>query len=443
MTEPSEPRLQGEPDPHALAVACRLLDAGYRAYLAGGCVRDLLLGAPPKDYDIATDAHPEAVMEVFARTVAVGAQFGVVKVIEGGTEYDVATFRADGDYPDGRHPSRVTFCGPEEDVQRRDFTINGLLLDPRSLAVVDYVGGTADLAAGVVRAIGDPAKRFAEDALRLMRAVRFAARLGYAIEPKTLAALRAAVDGIARVSKERIRDELLAILTGAHAGEGLRLLEESGLLSRILPDVAALRGVEQPPQFHPEGDCFVHTCMMLDMLDHPGPELAMGVLLHDVGKPPTYEESDRIRFPRHEKEGATLAARICRDLRFSAAQAETITALVGEHMRFMNVDRMRESKLKRFLGQPHFDEHLELHRVDCLASHGKLGNHEFCRQKRVEFADTVVPPRLLTGHDLIAMGYAPGPHFKEILTAVEDAALENRIATKEEAEQLVRDTFPA
>ncbi len=357
---------------------------------------------------------------------------------------EVATFRSDQDYADGRRPVAVHFeLDPRQDVLRRDFTINGLLMDPDSGAVMDYVGGRRDLRDHVVRAIGDPALRFREDHLRMLRAIRFAARLDFAIDPATFAAIRAQHSLIVRVSAERIRDELVRILTEGGARRGFEMLDASGLLADILPEVAAMKGVEQPPEYHPEGDVWVHTLLLLEQLDRPTPTLAFGALLHDVGKPPTFRVAERIRFDGHVEEGVRIAQDILGRLRFSRNEIEQIEALVANHMRFKDVPQMKDSTLKRFLRLPQFDEHLELHRLDCLSSHGRLDNYEFVRSKLAELSqDELKPPRLLTGADLIAAGYTPGPRFSEILSAVEDAQLEGRIHTAGEAMELVLERFP-
>jgi len=428
---------------NARRIVERLVERGHQALFAGGCVRDLLRGEQPHDYDIATDATPEEVQALFQRTVPVGSQFGVVIVMVGGAKFEVATFRADADYSDGRHPDAVRFADAREDALRRDFTINGLFYNPLTDEVIDFVGGQQDIEAGVIRAIGDPEQRFGEDALRLLRAVRFAARFGYRIEAGTEAALRAHVGELRRVSAERIRDELSRILTGPNRGGALGQLHSTGLLREVLPEVDDMVGCEQPGAFHPEGDVFTHTCMALDALEEPGVELAMGVLLHDVGKPPTRRDGpERVRFDLHDKTGAQLARRVCGRLRFSAAQTETIVELVAEHMKFLHVREMRESKLKRLLRSPHINEHLELHRVDCLASHGDLSNYRFCKEKLESLPEEAIrPPRLLTGDDLIDLGYTPGPLFATILERIEDAQLEGEVGTREEALALVRREF--
>ena len=437
-----------------------LRQRGFQAYLVGGCVRDLLLGREPKDYDVATSATPEQVMEIFPETYAVGAQFGVVLVpesavaVNASTEsaaksraVEVATFRSDLGYSDGRHPDEVRFSSdPREDVARRDFTINGMLLDPISGDVLDFVGGRKDLEAGIVRTIGDPERRFAEDKLRMLRAVRFAARFGYAIEPATFAAMQKLDEQIEVVSRERVRDELTRMLTEGQARRAFLLLDESGLLRHVLPEISAMKGVEQPAEFHPEGDVFVHTLLLLENLPRPCPlTLAWGALLHDVGKPPTFRVApDRIRFDGHVEVGVKMAEEICRRLRFSNDETEQILALVDNHMRFGHATRMKESTLKKFLRMPGFDEHLALHRADSLASHRNLSTYEFIQQKRSEIpVEKMRPAPLVTGEDLIAQGHVPGPKFREILGAVEDAQLEGRLTAREAALEFVRREFPA
>lgn len=424
-------------------VVRRLADAGHQALYAGGCVRDMLRGEEPHDFDVATDATPEQVQELFERTVAVGRRFGVVVVVLGEHQVEVATFRADGDYTDGRRPDEVRFCDARADALRRDFTINGLFYDPLADEVIDYVGGRADIEAGVVRAVGDAAARFREDALRMLRAVRFTVRFGYRLDRDTAAALRAHAPEVKRVSAERIRDELSRILTGPNRGEALELLHSTGLLAELVPEVDVMHGCEQPAEFHPEGDVFTHTRLALDALGEPSAPLAFGVLLHDVGKPITRSEEDRVRFNMHDKAGAHAARRLCERLRFSAAEAEHIVDLVAEHMKFMAVRQMRESKLKRLLRNPHIDDHLELHRVDCLASHGDLSNYAFCKETLETLGeDEIRPPRLLTGDDLIDVGYRPGPLFSTILERIEDAQLEGEIDSREGALDIVRREFP-
>lgn len=430
-----------------------LRERGFQAYLVGGCVRDLLLGREPADYDVATDATPQEVMAVFPRTYAVGAQFGVVLVDNGDRHLgadnciEVATFRNDGIYSDGRHPDQVRYTkNPQEDAQRRDFTINGLLLDPlENDKVLDFVGGQADLKACIIRTIGDAGRRFAEDKLRMLRAVRFAARFGYVIEEKTMHAIRELAPSIHEVSRERVRDELTKMLTEGHARSAFELLDESRLLPEVLPEIARTKGVEQPPQFHPEGDVWVHTLMLLESLaPNCSPTLAWGALLHDVGKPPTFRIApDRIRFDNHAEVGARMAEEICRRFRFSNEETEKIAELVTHHMRFPEVTRMRESTLKRFLRMPNFEEHLELHRIDCGASHRDLSLYDFVQEKlRALPEEQIHPNPLINGDDLIAAGYQPGPRFKEILSACEDAQLEGQLQDKPHALEWVKKNFP-
>lgn len=430
----------------ANAVVERLRAAGYQTYLVGGGVRDRLLGRLPKDYDVATDARPDEVMALYPDALQVGAHFGVVLLARGGDQVEIATFRSDHAYTDGRHPDRVEFeTEPRQDALRRDFTINALFLDPLSGEVHDYVGGRADLEAKVIRAIGDPLVRFREDHLRMLRAVRFAARLGFAIEPATMAAVQQLAPAIRQVAAERVRDELERILTEGAARRGFELLQESGLLVQVLPEVAAMQGVEQPPEYHPEGDVWTHTLMAIEQLPAGvTPTLAWGVLLHDVGKPPTQTfEGGRFRFNGHAGVGAEMACEILTRLRASNDEIRQVEALVANHMRFGDIPKMRESTLKRFLRLDRFDEHLELHRIDCASCHRRFGIYDLVQQKRQELSqEQLAPPRLLTGRDLIQAGYRPGPQFSQILEQVEDAQLENRLQTKEEALAFVREQFP-
>ena len=451
----------------AAEIVRKLRAQGHQAYLAGGCVRDLLLGRKPADYDVATDAIPQQVMQIFPQTYAVGEQFGVVLVPDtreaaavpaGGATaaparqgerrnaVEVATFRSDAGYSDGRHPDQVRFTkDPREDVQRRDFTINGMMLDPATGEILDFVGGREDLKAGIIRAIGDPERRFAEDKLRMLRAVRFAARFDYQIDPATLAAIKKSAPQIHQVSCERVRDELTRMLTEGRARRAFELLDTSCLLREVLPEISAMKGVEQPPQYHPEGDVFVHTLLLLEKLPpNASMTLAWGALLHDVGKPPTFRIApDRIRFDGHVEVGVKMAAEICRRLRFSNHETDQILALVDNHMRFGDVQRMKQSTLKKFLRLPAFNEHLELHRIDCLSSHGQLDSYEDSREQlRSIPPEAIRPTPLITGRDLIDAGYKPGPRFKEILTAIEDAQLEGRLATREAAMEYVRSEFP-
>jgi poly(A) polymerase len=417
-------------------------------------VRDLLLGHKPSDYDVATDATPDEVMRIFPDTYEVGAQFGVVLVpmpenaraAGESNEVEVATFRSDIGYSDGRHPDEVRFTkDPKEDVQRRDFTINGLLLDPTANEVIDHVGGQKDLKERIIRPIGDPQLRFAEDKLRMLRAVRFAARFGYKIEPATFAAIRRLAPEIQQVSRERARDELTKMLTEGRAREAFLLLDQTGLLHEVLPEIEAMKSVAQPPQFHPEGDVFVHTLLLLSKLPHPtSATLAWGALLHDVGKPPTFRVApDRIRFDGHVDVGVKMAEVICERLRFSNEETKQILALVGNHMRFGNVQQMSESTFKRFVRMPQFEEHLQLHRIDCLSSHCNLAAYEFTQKKIGELPQAALRPQpLVTGDDLIAAGYRPGPRFKKILSAVEDGQLEGQLTGKDDAMAFVEREFP-
>jgi poly(A) polymerase len=444
----------------SISIIQGLRQHGFQAYLAGGCVRDLLLKREPADFDVATSATPEQVIEIFPDTYAVGAQFGVVLVPMPQTERDdgddkgisqshaieVATFRSDLGYSDGRHPDEVRFSqDPREDVARRDFTINGMMLDPMSGEILDYVGGRKDLEAGVIRAIGDPQRRFTEDKLRMLRAVRFAARFEYAIEVETLAAMQRLAAEIRVVSRERVRDELTKMLTEGQARRAFLLLDETGLLKQVLPEISTMKGVEQPPQFHPEGDVFVHTLLVLKNLPHPCPcTLAWGALLHDVGKPATFRVApDRIRFDSHVEVGVKIAEEICARLRFSKHDTAQVLALVDNHMRFGHVPRMKESTLKKFMRLPGFEEHLALHRADSLASHGILSTYQFLQEKLKETPPENFRPRpLINGNDLIAAGYAPGPRFSEILGAVEDGQLEGQLSSREAAMEFVASRFP-
>ena len=471
---------------HAAEIVRALREHGHRAYFAGGCVRDLLLGREPEDYDVSTDATPRQVIQIFPQTFAVGEQFGVVLVPPAETggatgalarhgergkgAVEVATFRSDVGYSDGRHPDQVRFTkDPREDVQRRDFTINGMLLDPMvrdssvldssvldstildstTNEILDFVGGRADLKAGIVRAIGDPERRFAEDKLRMLRAVRFAARFDYQIDPATLAAIKRLAVRINQVSCERVREELTKMLTEGRARRAFELLDTTGLLPEVLPEIAAMKGVEQSPEYHPEGDVFVHTLLLLEKLQASGSgsvskTLAWGALLHDVGKPPTFRIApDRIRFDGHVEVGVKMAAEICRRLRFSNHETDQILALVDNHMRFADVQRMKQSTLKKFLRLPAFDEHLELHRIDCLSSHGQLDSYDYSREQLQSLPpEAIRPTPLITGRDLIDAGYEPGPRFKEVLAAVEDAQLEGRLASRDAAMEYVRREFP-
>ncbi|MCX7049152.1 MAG: CCA tRNA nucleotidyltransferase [Candidatus Sumerlaeota bacterium] len=454
----------------ALSIVRQLQKAGHEAYWVGGCVRDRLLEIEAKDYDIATSARPDEVVALFPGASLVGASFGVVVVTQEDVAFEVATFRSDGEYIDHRHPQEVSFGTVEQDARRRDFTINALFYDPVADRLLDFAGGRQDIQDRLLRCVGNPRARFSEDALRLMRAVRFAVRFCMTIEPETWTALQEKAPLIEAISPERVRDELIMMLTQPRPGETLRLLSKAGLLKRILPEIEAMRGVEQPPEFHPEGDVFVHTCLVMDALGQveendaektaaaseevcaafapPSPTLAMAALLHDVGKPITYQRGpDRIRFPEHAPAGARMAEEICRRLRFSNRESEDIVALVARHMTFIDVQEMRTSKLKRFMAAPMFTEDMALHRADCLASHRNLDNLVFCRRKLAEFvfeakSQKILPPPLITGDDLIALGYFPGPIFRTILDMVGDAQMEGAVATRESALAYVRDHFP-
>jgi poly(A) polymerase len=423
----------------AASIVARLRDAGFETYLAGGCVRDRLLGRPAADYDVATAANPDQVTVLFPKTIEVGAAFGVVRVVMDDGEYEVAAFRTEGPYLDGRHPSSVQFAGPREDALRRDFTINGLFLDPAADAVLDFVGGRADLSARIVRAIGDPAARFDEDRLRMLRAVRLAAQLDFTIEPATLEAVGRYAEGIGTVSAERVRDELVRMLTGPDPGRALALLRDTGLLAAVLPEIAAEIGVPQPEQFHPEGDVFEHTRLAVAALRAPSPALAMAALLHDAGKPRTLEYApDRIRFNRHDELGAQIAEEVMARLRFPRRDVERATVLVGRHMVFKDLPQMREAKRRRLFADEMFPDLLELHRADVAASHGDLSLYEWARGEAARIAEA--PPAqapLATGHDVLARGVPAGPRVGAILEAVEDARLEGRIRTREEALALI------
>lgn len=416
----------------------RLRDHGHEAVFAGGCVRDLLRGVDPTDYDIATSAIPSQVQEIFPKSQAVGAHFGVVIVRAGGHHFEVATFREDGDYGDGRRPTSVRFTTAEQDAQRRDFTINGLFFDPVGSQVLDYVGGQADLSARIVRAIGDPSARFREDHLRLMRAVRFATVLDFQLEPATWAAVCADAPRLAHIAIERVRDEFVKTLLHPRRLRGFDLLCDSGLMAQIIPEILALKGCEQPPEFHPEGDVFVHTRLMLSLLPPiVSTPLLLAVLLHDIAKPATRtwdEAAGRVRFNGHDKLGATMTGDILRRLRFPNDTIAATTAMVANHMAFMNVQQLRPAKLRRFMARETFPDELELHRVDCLGSNGLLDNLEFLQEKQREFAnEPLIPPRLVDGNDLMALGVRKGPALGRLLEEIQTLQLEGRLNTKQEA----------
>ena len=424
----------------------RLRASGFEALYAGGCVRDTLLGFTPHDYDVATGARPEEVEALFPRTVPVGAQFGVILVLEGDSEIQVATFRGDGTYRDGRHPESVRFTDAEGDAHRRDFTVNGLFYDPLKKEVLDFVGGREDLKKGLLRAIGAPQERFSEDKLRILRAVRFATTFGFTIEEETWKAVLKHAPEIHAVSAERIREELVKILLSPNRVRGFDLLDESGLLREILPEIVPLKGCDQPPEFHPEGDVFVHTRLMLTLLAPDAPlSLILAVLFHDLGKPATrtVDETGRIRFNGHEGVSTEMSLKILQRLRFPNEVIDAVLPPVRLHMSFKDVPNMRLSTIKRMMARPTFEEELELHRVDCLASHGMLDNHAILIAKRAEFGqEPLIPPPLVSGHDLIAMGWRPGPRFMEVLQSVQTRQLEGTLTSREEALAWIRAETP-
>src|SRR4051794_23516466 len=421
----------------AREICARLREHGHVAYFAGGSVRDLLRGDSPKDVDVATDARPEDVQKIFPRTFDVGAAFGVIVVVEEGMNFEVATFRSDDAYIDGRRPTAVHFSSPEQDARRRDFTINGMFFDPAKDEVIDFVGGRADLDAKLVRAIGDPSLRFAEDRLRLLRAVRFATALNFEIDGTTWDALVANAASIAQISAERIRDELVKIFLSPNRVRGWDLLDASGLMRAVLPEIEPMKGCAQPEQFHPEGDVFQHTRLMLQLLpEQVSLPLVFSVLFHDIGKPPTasVDETGRIRFNGHDRVGAEMTEQIMERLRFSRTEIDATVEMVRQHMVFKDVPRMRVAKLKRFMARPTFEQELELHRVDCASSHRMMDNYEFLVAKREEFAhEPIIPPPLVRGEDLISLGLKPGPKFGEILEAVETRQLEGALKDRQSA----------
>jgi poly(A) polymerase len=442
----------------AIGIVKRLRKNGFSALFAGGCVRDMLMGIPPEDYDIATDARPDDIINIFKRTVPIGIHFGVVLVMENDFEFEVATFRSDGTYSDGRHPDTVTFCDARGDALRRDFTINGMFYDPIEDKHFDYVGGEDDLKARLIRAIGNPFERFDEDRLRLIRAVRFACRFNFKIEDQTAEAIKKLHDKVLTVSSERIRDELRKTLTGPNPDTSIKMLDDLNLLHEILPEVTAMKGVEQPENFHPEGDVFTHTLLTLTKLadgrkatdtrgeHHPVSddldkkdlygswELAMAVLLHDIGKPVTFEIADRIRFNNHDSVGAKMAEKICERLRMSNAEKERIAWLVKMHLYLRHAQEMRISKLKRLFAHEGYPELAALYKVDSLASTVNLDDYNFCQNMFEELkVEEIKPEPLITGNDLITLGLKPGPIFSEILDAIKNEQLEQKITTKEEA----------
>jgi poly(A) polymerase len=435
MRKPSDEKYFG-----AEEIVRRLRDAGYQALLAGGCVRDLLRGENPKDYDVATSALPDLVAELFKETRPVGRQFGVCLVILGGRSYQVATFRTDMAYSDGRHPDMVAFSSPEEDAKRRDFTINGMFWDPIGDRVLDFVGGQEDLESRLIRAIGDPEKRFREDHLRLIRAVRFAARLGFAIEPKTRRAIESLAELVVQVSAERLQEELRVILTDRDPAGALRLMDELGMLRVVFPELEDARGCEQPENYHPEGDVFVHSILTVEKLGpHPDFGLALAALLHDIGKPEASRRAGPKKFNEHSRLGRDTAYEACRRLRLSNDETERVCWLVGRHMYFKDARKMKESKLKRLFAESGFEQLAALHRADALGSWGNLEDYEYVMERRRTMTvEEMKPPPLITGDDLIAMGYRPGPIFKQVLDAVREAQLDGEVRTFEEARGLAR-----
>ncbi|MBC8127068.1 MAG: CCA tRNA nucleotidyltransferase [Gloeobacteraceae cyanobacterium ES-bin-144] len=427
----------------AIELARRLTAAGHEALFAGGCVRDKLLEIEPKDFDIATSALPTQVMELFPGSNEVGAHFGVVIAKLSGQHVEIATFRTDGSYRDGRRPETVTFSSPQEDAQRRDFTINGLFENPQTGEVIDYVGGIADIQSRSIRAIGDASARFNEDGLRLMRAARFSTTLNFTIEPRTAAALGECAGLLDRISPERIRDEFNKIIASPRRRTGLEALVKSDLIRHFLPEVLPMIGCEQPPEWHPEGDVYTHTLIMLEMLEPDAPlDLCLAVLLHDIAKPPCRtvdDDTGRIRFNGHESMGAQMADTILRRLRYPNDTIANVVMMVGRHMQFMNVQKMRVAKLKRFIAESTFDQEMELHRVDCASSNGFTDNYEFLQAKTHEFAaEPLIPPPLVKGHDLIKLGLRPGPRFKEILESLQTEQLEGRLTSRDSALEHLR-----
>lgn len=434
----------------ASEIVQKLMKQGHRAVFVGGCVRDMVMNRPVNDYDIATSAPPDIIQKLFKRTISVGAAFGVIAVIEDGETFEVATFRTDAEYADGRHPVSVTFSTLEEDIKRRDFTVNALAYDPVEDKVIDLVNGRQDIEKKIIRTVGNPEERFTEDKLRMLRGIRFAAGLDFDFAPGTWKAICENASKVDAVSAERNYAELTKIITNHGAGRALDMLLESKLLHVLLPEVAAMAGVAQPEQFHPEGDVYTHTKLTLDfiventskidVIEKVSPELAWAALLHDVGKPPTYcEAEDRIRFDRHVTVGAEMAADICHRFKMSRASTERIERYIKNHMHFINVQQMRESKLKRFLKQDFFNEELALHIADCTASHGDIENYHFCKEKLESYGeDELRPTPLINGDDLLENGYIAGPIFSEILKTVEDEQLEGRLTDKAQAMAFVK-----
>jgi poly(A) polymerase len=427
----------------AITIIKRLREQGYESYLAGGCVRDMLLGKTPQDYDITTNAKPDDIVNVFPKTVPVGAQFGVMLVIVEGQSFEVASFRHDGPYLDGRRPTHVRYGSLQEDIFRRDFTINGMVYDPIADRIIDLIGGRKDLENKLIRAIGSPGSRFEEDRLRMVRAVRFAASLNFTIEEETFSAIRDLASTVKQISWERIGEELTRILTEGGAKAGFELLDRTGLLKVLLPEIDAMKGVEQSPDFHPEGDVFTHTMLTLSHLDSPTETLAYGCLLHDVAKPVCIRrDEERLTFYGHTEKGAEMAEEILKRLKRSRGTWERVAYLVRNHLRHMQANQMRLSTLKRFLGESGIDELLELTRIDALSANGDLQYYRFCKQKLVELKEEEIHPEpLLRGRDLIAMGFSPGPNFQTILKQIEEAQLGGELSSREEAMNWVNQRY--
>jgi len=424
----------------AYRVAEKIKLAQHRVVFAGGCVRDFLMKKTPQDFDVATSALPDEVEKIFQKTIPVGKQFGVILVIDGDEQIEVTTFRREGGYRDGRHPTEISFTDDKEDALRRDFTVNGLFYDPFSQQVLDYVGGQEDIQKKVIRAIGDPAQRFEEDKLRLLRAVRFAANLNFTIESNTWTELLRLAPQIHQVSPERIRDELVKIFTRPGAPRGFDLLSQSGLMKEILPEIEAMKGVQQQPDFHPEGDVFVHTRLLIEKLDQPSIALAFGALFHDIAKPITAgrREDGRITFYEHAPIGADMTRDIMKRLRFSNQITEDAAILVANHMKFGDAMKMRSGKLKMFIAHQQFQEGLELHRIDCLSCHGMLDNYHFLQDKQKTLsAEELKPKPFVSGHDLIHLGMNSGPAMKPLLEEIYILQLESQFKDKSEALQWV------
>ena len=423
----------------ALEVIKTLSDAGFESYIVGGAVRDLLIKKNPKEYDICTSATPSEINKIFKKSKLVGQSFGVSIVLQNQYAFEIATFREDFDYLDGRHPDKVKYTkNVKNDIQRRDFTVNGLLLDPLRNKVIDYCDGISDLKNKIIRTIGDPLERFSEDYLRILRAIRFSNQLNFEIEKKTSQAMQELSQKVVNISIERVRDEISKILLSTSPGKGIRLLDKYHILNIFLPEILEMKNVQQPPDFHPEGDVFVHTCLVLDKLSESisenSIEVVYGALFHDIGKPDTYAKTDRIRFNRHEYVGAIKAEKICKRLKFSNKQTELIVSLVKEHMKFGNIKNMKKSTFKKFVSIENFNDHLKLHKADCLGSHGDLSLFDFTFQKLDQLNnEQILPKPFINGNDLIDLGIKPGPSYKSILSEIFDDQLEGNIKTRDEA----------